>query len=188
MLSFISSVVCICWPALSVRSCLIRASTSVAANFLVYDRLEVEQKAGVVLSSTVHGRCSGSSTAFSKITDGSLHQHIPLKQWDFSNAPPSSANTTLSGETLMDSACLGCSSKGQKALQIIMAQNSELHQETEHDVCPLFCVSFIVYKLSCLVLRLIAGSSAPELWAGTFLSNDKFISSQRRAKGYVKPG
>lgn len=80
VLSFISWVVCICWPALSVRSCLIRASTSVAANFLVYDRLEVEQEAGVVLSSTVHGRCSGSSTAFSKITDGSLHQHIPLKQ------------------------------------------------------------------------------------------------------------
>lgn len=83
VLSFTSWVVCICWPALSVRSCLIRASTSVAANFLVYDRLEVKQEAGVVLSSTVHGRCSGSSTAFSKITDGSLHQHIPLKQWDF---------------------------------------------------------------------------------------------------------
>lgn len=98
VLSFISWTVCICWPALSVRSCLIRASTSVAANFLVYDRLEVEQEAGVVLSSTVHGRCSGSSTAFSKITDGSLHQHIPLKQWDFSNAPPSSADTTLSRE------------------------------------------------------------------------------------------
>lgn len=49
-------------------------------------------------------------------------------------------------------------------------------------------VSFVVYKLLCSAPRLIAGSSACELRAGTFLSNDKFISSQRRAKGYVKPG
>lgn len=78
--------------------------------------------------------------------------------------------------------------KGTDSAADYHGTNSELDQETEHGACPLFCVSFIVYKLLGSVPRLIAGSPAPELRAGTFLSNDKFISSQRRAKGYVKPG
>lgn len=44
------------------------------------------------------------------------------------------------------------------------------------------CLSLVPSWLSCL----IADRPTSQLYAGAFLGNDKFISSQRRAKGYVK--
>lgn len=155
----------------SARGCLISASTCVAANFVVSDQLEVEQEAGVAGPPRSTGAVLGPAPPSSGSPMGHCISTLPSNN-----------------EVLERTSILGQCNFVWRHFNELPAQILNFTWRGNKVFAHFSVVSFVVYKLLCSVPRLVAGSSACELRAGTFLSNDKFISSQRRAKGYVKPG